>query len=152
PTNKSIPYIINTASKWMPNSLDVMGWDFKDDGLHVIFSKDIPSIIEKWLGPFIHDFLKENDIPYNQLAHFIAHPGGKKVLKAYESTLNLTEHYTEISRNILKQHGNMSSPTVLYVLEQFMLNNRAQNDYGLMVALGPGFSGEAVLLQWRNSN
>lgn len=152
PTKNPIPYIINLASKWMPNSLDVMGWDFKDDGLHVIFSKDIPTIIENWLGPFIHDFLKENKISYNQLAHFIAHPGGKKVLKAYENALNLTEHHTEISRNVLKQHGNMSSPTVLYVLEQFMLNNNPQNDYGLMVALGPGFSGEAVLLQWRNSN
>jgi len=147
---KPVPTIINTASKWMPNSLDVMGWDIKDDGLHVIFSKDIPSIITKWLGPFIHDFLSENQITRNDLLHFIAHPGGKKVLQAYENALNLTEEFTSISREVLRLHGNMSSPTVLYVLEQYMLRNCSNGDYGLMVALGPGFSGEAVLLQWRD--
>lgn len=63
--------------------------------------------------------------------------------------MQLTEEQTAISRSILKQHGNMSSPTVLYVLEQFMLKKTEPNTHGLLVALGPGFSGEAVLLQWR---
>ncbi|RKQ19537.1 type III polyketide synthase [Ureibacillus endophyticus] len=148
-TKKPIPHILNTASKWMPNSLDVMGWDIKDDGLHVVFSRDIPSIISTWLGPFIHDFLKEEGISEKQIDNFVAHPGGKKVLKAYEEALQLTEEQTAISRSILKQHGNMSSPTVLYVLEQFMLKKTEPNTHGLLVALGPGFSGEAVLLQWR---
>nr|WP_106781694.1 3-oxoacyl-[acyl-carrier-protein] synthase III C-terminal domain-containing protein [Lysinibacillus timonensis] len=147
---KPIPHILNTASKWLPNSLDVMGWDVKNDGLHVIFSKDIPSIISRWLGPFINDFLSENDVQQKDIQHFIAHPGGKKVLKAYEDALNLTEDHTTISRDVLRLHGNMSSPTVLYVLEQFMLKEVQKNDYGLMAALGPGFSGEALLLQWRD--
>lgn len=69
---------MNTASKWMPNSLDVMGWDIKDDGLHVVFSRDIPSIISTWLGPFTHDFLKEEGISEKQIDNFVAHPGGKK--------------------------------------------------------------------------
>ena len=134
----------------MPNSEDVMEWDIKNDGLHVIFSKSIPSIISNWLGPFIHQFLEENNLTQNEIAYFVAHPGGKKVLNAYEEALQLTDQHTLISREVLKHHGNMSSPTVLYVLEKFMLSNCRVGDYGLMVALGPGFSGEALLLQWRN--
>ena len=149
-TKKPIPSILNTASNWMPNSLDVMGWEIKDDGLHVIFSKDIPSIISNWLGPFIQEFLSENGITQDNLQHFIAHPGGKKVLKAYENALNLTEDFTAISREVLRSHGNMSSPTVLYVLEKFMLDDCQAGEYGLLAALGPGFSGETVLLQWRD--
>lgn len=149
-SKNTVPQIINTASKWMPNSEDVMGWDLKNDGLHVIFSRDIPSIISSWLGPFIDDFLMENKLTKNDLHSLIAHPGGKKVLKAYEETLRMTEQHTAISREVLHNHGNMSSPTVLYVLEQFMLREAVPNAYGLLVALGPGFSGEAVLLQWRD--
>ncbi len=149
-SKKATPHIISTASKWMPNSEDVMGWDIKNDGFHVIFSRDIPSIITKWLGPFINDFLQEQHVSINQLQNLVAHPGGKKVLKAYEDALNMTEQHTALSRKVLKQHGNMSSPTVLYVLEQFMLQQNQQNAFGLLVALGPGFSGEALLLQWRD--
>lgn len=149
-SKKSIPFILNTGSKWMPHSEDVMGWDIKNNGLHVVFSKSIPAIITKWLGPFIHEFLNEQQLSIQQLKYFIAHPGGKKVLQAYEEALNFTEDFTSISRDILKNHGNMSSPTVLYVLEQFMLKDSQPNDYGLLVALGPGFCGEAVLLQWRD--
>lgn len=149
-SKKPIPHILKTASKWMPNSEDVMGWDIKNDGLHVIFSRDIPSIISNWLGPFINELLQLEGINKEQLKNFVAHPGGKKVLQAYEEALNLTEAHTQVSRNVLKQHGNMSSPTVLYVLEQYMLQETIPNSYGLLVALGPGFSGEAVLLEWRD--
>lgn len=150
PHKKSVPYILNTASKWLPNSLDIMGWDVQNDGLHVVFSKDIPSLILNWLKPFIDEFFQEQNISKKQLNQFIAHPGGKKVLDAYKEALGLTDEQLEISKNILKRFGNMSSPTVLYVLEQFMLKEQPSNDYGLLLALGPGFSGELVLLQWRD--
>lgn len=149
-TTKSVPHITATASKWMPDSEDVMGWDIKNNGLHVVFSKSIPSIISTWLGPFIDEFLSEQHIKKEQLANFVAHPGGKKVLQAYEETLQLTEEHTNISRDVLKKHGNMSSPTVLYVLEQFMKKQRSNDELGLLVALGPGFCGEAILLNWRD--
>lgn len=148
-TTKIVPHIVNTASKWMPDSEQVMGWDIKNNGLHVVFSKSIPSIISKWLGPFVEEFLEEQHLTKQQIDHFIAHPGGKKVLKAYEETLGLTEQQTAISKNVLKANGNMSSPTVLYVLEQYMEQPKAVGDYGLLAALGPGFSGELVLVEWR---
>lgn len=127
-----------------------MGWDIKNNGLHVVFSKSIPSIITSWLGPFVDDFLGEQRVTKNDLVNFVAHPGGKKVLKAYEETLELTEEHTYISREVLKSHGNMSSPTVLYVLEQFMKKQNNEEELGLLVALGPGFCGEAILLNWRD--
>ena len=145
----AMPHILGSGSKWMPNSEDVMGWDVKSGGLHVVFSKSIPVIISKWLGPFIHEFIDIYNVSTEQIVNFVAHPGGKKVLKAYEEALQLTEQHTAISRDVLKAHGNMSSPTVLYVLEQFMLKKNESNTLGLLVALGPGFSGEAVLLEWR---
>ncbi|MCH7323513.1 type III polyketide synthase [Solibacillus sp. MA9] len=147
--DRAIPHILGCKSKWMPNSEDVMGWDVKSGGLHVVFSKSIPGIISNWLGPFIHEFLGSYNILPGQINNFVAHPGGKKVLNAYEDALNLTKMHTSVSREILKTHGNMSSPTVLYVLEQFMLKDNQSNPFGLLVALGPGFSGEAVLLEWR---
>lgn len=142
------PKIIGTASQFMPNSEDIMGWEVKNNGLHVIFSKSIPAIITKWLGPFVHDFLQEHALQTSDIEHFIAHPGGKKVLVAYEEALHLSEMKTNNSREILKKHGNMSSPTILYVLKRFMEDEPKQNEIGLMAALGPGFCGELLLLRW----
>ena len=71
----------------MRNSLDVMGWNIKNDGLFVIFSKDIPSIVEKWLKPNVEQFLRKHMLSIEDMSHFIAHPGGKKVLDAYVSSL-----------------------------------------------------------------
>ena len=145
----AIPHILGRGSKWMPDSEDVMGWNVKNSGLHVVFSKSIPVIISSWLGPFIQEFLSKYGVLPEQIVNFVAHPGGKKVLSAYEEALQLTVDHTAISREILKANGNMSSPTVLYVLEQFMLKKNKPDTFGLLVALGPGFSGEAVLLEWR---
>lgn len=147
-TSKSVPQIIGTSSKFMPNSEDVMGWQVKNNGLHVIFSRSIPRIITKWLGPVVHEFLNTYDLTSEDMTHFIAHPGGKKVLTAYEDAMHFAQSKTSISREILNEHGNMSSPTILYVLKRFMENETQPNELGLMAALGPGFSGELLLLQW----
>ncbi len=148
-SKKTKPAFVATSSKTKPNSENIMGWEMKNDGLHVVFSKSIPSIIEKWLEPFVKDFLNEHKLTTTQIEHFIAHPGGKKVLAAYEKSLGFEPSKTAISRNILKNHGNMSSPTVLYVLEAFMKLESSPGDLGLLTALGPGFSGELVLLEWQ---
>ncbi|KHF38127.1 type III polyketide synthase [Halalkalibacter okhensis] len=144
-----VPNILSTESTLMPNSEDVMGWDVKDSGLHVVFSRDIPTIIKAWLGPNVMDFLEKTQLGLHDISSFIAHPGGKKVLEAYVETLQLDESMTSVSKEVLRTHGNMSSPTILYVLEQFMLNDHSEGEYGLMAALGPGFCSELVLLQWK---
>lgn len=143
----ALPNIEQTHSTLMPNSLDVMGWDVRNSGLFVIFSRDIPSIIKNWLEPVVTNFLSANNILLSDVTHFIAHPGGKKVLDAYIDSLEIEEKKTSISLDILRNYGNMSSCTVLFVLKEFMKIGK-KNEQGLLCALGPGFSSELSLLKW----
>ncbi|MFB9986288.1 type III polyketide synthase [Bacillus benzoevorans] len=143
----SIPRILATQSTTMRNSLDVMGWEIKNDGLFVIFSKDIPCIVEKWLKPNVSDFLQKQMVDMKEIKHFIAHPGGKKVLEAYVKSLELHPSMVHLPLKVLKLYGNMSSATVFFVLRRF-LPKGTQGDYGICTALGPGFSSELLLLRW----
>ncbi|WP_394232729.1 type III polyketide synthase [Niallia oryzisoli] len=143
----SIPKILATESTTMRNSLDVMGWEVKNDGLYVVFSKNIPSIVEKWLKPIVGQFLYEQELTMEQIDHFIAHPGGKKVLDAYVKALQLKESTIDISFEVLKNYGNISSATVLLVLKGY-LQEACTGEWGLCTALGPGFSSELLLLRW----
>ncbi|QQZ11076.1 type III polyketide synthase [Heyndrickxia vini] len=146
--NKPIPAIYGTESRLMANSLDVMGWDFQDDGMHVIFSKDIPSIVEHWLKPNVESFLTKYDLRLSDISQFVAHPGGKKVVKAYEKALQFPASKTEDAREVLNQFGNMSSPTIFYVLKRIMDSDVKSGEWGLAIALGPGFSSEQLLMRW----
>lgn len=83
------PRVIATQSALMPNSEEVMGWDIRDDGLFVVFSKDIPSLIQSWLKPQVQSFLQKHHLSISDIHHFIAHPGGKKVIDAYEDALGI---------------------------------------------------------------
>ncbi|MDQ0245334.1 alkylresorcinol/alkylpyrone synthase [Bacillus fengqiuensis] len=143
------PAILDTQSTLMPHSEDVMGWDIKNDGLYVIFSRDIPSIVQSWYGGQVNPFLEQHGLTTKDIRHFIAHPGGKKVLEAYAEALDLPPAMIELPFHVLKQHGNMSSVTVLYVLHEFMQKRAATGEYGLITALGPGFSSELLLVEWR---
>ncbi|MFB5661221.1 type III polyketide synthase [Alteribacillus sp. HJP-4] len=138
-----------TYSTLMPHSEDVMGWEVKDEGLHVVFSRDIPSIVENWLKPNVDSFMKKIGKTVEDITHFVAHPGGKKVLGAYETSLQFDQEKTETSRKVLASYGNMSSPTVLYVLKQVMENWQGKTEQGLLTALGPGFCSEMLWLEWK---
>lgn len=147
---KAVPSIVNTQSTLMPDSLDVMGWDIKNQGLFVVFSRDIPTIIENWLKPNVSKFLGENKVELNQIEHFIAHPGGKKVIDAYLTSLDLPASMTAVSLDVLKNYGNMSSATIFYVLKRYMEMDVHPGAYGLCTALGPGFSSELLLVRWES--
>lgn len=140
--------IMATQSTLMPDSLEVMGWDIKNDGLYVVFSRDIPSIVESWLRPEVISFLQQNRIKFENLDYFIAHPGGKKVLDAYVKALGIPVSLTDVSLEVLKQYGNMSSATIFYVLKRYLEMDIPHGSYGLCIALGPGFSSEMLLLRW----
>ncbi|WP_152444729.1 type III polyketide synthase [Bacillus sp. THAF10] len=142
------PTVLGTQSTLMKDSEDVMGWEVKNEGLYVVFSRDIPTIITNWLAPNVHHFLSTHNCRLESLDHFVLHPGGKKVLEAYEECLGIEKANLETSSKVLKEFGNMSSATVLYVLKEIMGNNPAKGDIGLAAAMGPGFSSEMLLLKW----
>lgn len=135
-----------TQSKLYYDSLDVMGWEFMDNGFKVLFSSDIPTIIEKNVNNDITSFLNKNQLKLSDIKNFIFHPGGKKVLTAYEEALSVKGDFLKKSREVMNDNGNMSSTSVLYVLERFFTQG-FENGYGLMVSMGPGFSCEMALLQ-----
>ncbi|SMO83967.1 type III polyketide synthase [Melghirimyces algeriensis] len=149
PANSShIPRVLDTMTTTWPDSLNVMGWDVTDNGLKVIFSKSIPAIVKNEVLPVIQEFSDQTGVPLNQVRRYIAHPGGMKVLKAYEEVLGLPEEALECSYAILNEYGNMSSATVLFVLERELQRRHHPGEYGLLTALGPGFSSELVLIRW----
>jgi alkylresorcinol/alkylpyrone synthase len=145
--NDTLFEIICSQSTLKPNSEDVMGWEIKNEGLFVVFSKSIPNLVENWFATNVEEFLNKNSLTSKELSLFIAHPGGKKVLDAYEEALHFSSDMTKVSRNVLEQYGNMSSATVIYVLEQMMKNGINEGEFGLMSSLGPGFSSELALIK-----
>ncbi|TQR24092.1 type III polyketide synthase [Bacillus safensis] len=146
---KTVPKVIGTQSVTMKQSEDVMGWEFTSDGFRVIFSRDIPSIISGWLKEQVDQFLEQQGYSAEDLSVFLAHPGGKKVIDAYIESLSLQEDQLFSSKEVLKQHGNMSSATVLYVIKHYLEHQSAEaGDMGLCGALGPGFSSELLLMKW----
>ena len=143
------PIILGTQSTLWPDSLKVMGWNIYNEGMQVVFSRAIPVIVRKMAKENIEVFLKQHDLRLEDIDHFIAHPGGTKVLDAYEEALNLRPGLTDVSRKILSEYGNVSSVTVLMVLERFMRSGMTQKgDLGLVTALGPGFSSEHMLVRF----
>ncbi|MCD8511254.1 MAG: type III polyketide synthase [Bacillus sp. (in: Bacteria)] len=146
---QTLPRILGTQSTLMQDSLDVMGWQVNNDGLQVIFSKDIPTIVRNWLGPNIEGFLAKHDLKTEDIERLVAHPGGKKVLDSIEKTIGCDSTMTDAAREVLRNFGNMSSATILYVLKEIMEKGPAPGERGLMTALGPGFSSELLLLEWR---
>jgi alkylresorcinol/alkylpyrone synthase len=135
-----------TQSKLYYDTLDVMGWEFTDTGFKVLFSHDIPTIIAENIYTDVTSFLGKHHLNLSDIRNFIFHPGGKKVLTAYEEALPVGGDFLKNTREVMTDYGNMSSSTVLYVLERFF-SNGFENGYGLMVTMGPGFSSEMVLLQ-----
>jgi len=141
--------IMAASSKLYYDSLDVMGWQFQDDGFKVVFSKDIPTFIHTNISADITEFLKKQGLQLSDIKNFVFHPGGKKVLDAYADALQAEGDFLKNTREVMNNYGNMSSVTVLYVLEKFMTEGFTDG-YGLMLAMGPGFSSEMVLLNMKN--
>lgn len=140
---------LSGSSKLYYDSQDVMGWDFTDDGFKVLFSASIPAFIGKHVHKDATEFLAKNQLQLSDIKNFIFHPGGKKVLSAYEKALGIDGDALKKTREVMQNYGNMSSTTVLYVLDTFVKQGY-EDGYSLMMSMGPGFSSEMVLLQMKN--
>ena len=138
--------LLASASTLWPDTLGVMGWQVSGRGLHVVFSRDIPAIVREHVRPGIEAFLARHALTLEQVPHLVAHPGGAKVLAAYAEALGRTPESFADAYEILRTHGNMSSPTCLFVLERFLAaGGIGAGEHALVSALGPGFAAEYVL-------
>ncbi len=141
--------IIDTQSTLWPETLDVMGWKFSQTGLQVIFSRSIPHLLKLHIRQNIEQLLQHNGLALKDVSHYVIHPGGAKVLQSFAESLNLVNGALDNSRHVLEHFGNMSSPTMLFILGRLMASGRAKaGDYGISAAFGPGFSSELLLLRW----
>lgn len=144
---KSNLEIISSQSDFFPNSENMMGWDIVDSGFKIVLNSGVPQIVEKNIpGAFDH-FLQKNKIKKTEIGFYVSHPGGPKVLEAMENALNLKNGELELSWKSLESIGNLSSASVLMILEDTIKQNQMKG-YGVMLAMGPAFCSEMVLLKY----
>lgn len=143
------PQVVETASVFYPDTEDVMGWDISEDGFRIVLSEGVPRIAREKLGPDVRAFLATRDLAPRDVASWVCHPGGPKVLEAMRDSLELTDDDVACSWKVLAEQGNLSSASVLMVLrEVFDTRRPAPGDLGVLVAMGPGFCSEIVLVRW----
>jgi alkylresorcinol/alkylpyrone synthase len=141
------PRILGTRSVFYPNTEGVMGWEVTDGGFRVVLSSDVPTIAAG-LRPDVEKFLAEHGVSLEGVGVFVCHPGGPKVLEAIEGSLALPPQALARSGKHLSEVGNLSSASVLFVLAEALAEQPAPGTFGLLLAMGPGFCSELVLLQW----
>ncbi|MGK5093695.1 3-oxoacyl-[acyl-carrier-protein] synthase III C-terminal domain-containing protein [Deltaproteobacteria bacterium TL4] len=142
--------IIAYQSVFFPDSEHVMGWDVMETGFKIVLSSGVPKFAEKELEPFVKKVLKKHQLTLKDIHHWVAHPGGPKVIKAMEKGLKLPSDALAITKKSLETLGNLSSSSVLIILEETIKQRHPKSgEYGVMLSMGPGFSAEMVLLQWK---
>ena len=119
-----------------------------NSGLQMVLDVEVPNTIASHFPEIIHPFLAKNNFKIEDIDHLIFHPGGKKIIQTVEELFSNLGKNINDTKEILRLYGNMSSATVLYVLEQIMENNPQKGDLGLMLSFGPGFSAQRVLLKF----
>jgi alkylresorcinol/alkylpyrone synthase len=146
------PAMVAAGEYTWPGSLDVMGWDVADDGLRAIFSRDIPKLVTTQLQDAASEFLARHGLAIDDIDRFICHPGGAKVITALEHAFGLTQGALVEARAVLRDYGNMSATTVMFVLERILAKARASGarwERALMNALGPGFTAGFLVIDNR---
>ena len=140
-----IARIAGSAERLWPDTQRIMGWDVEDPGLSVVFDRAIPPFIESELEAAIDALCAQLNISREDIDRLCCHPGGVKVIDAIEKALNLNQGELNIEREVLRDYGNMSAPTVLFVLERLL--ERGLPERVLMTAFGPGFTCAGLLLE-----
>ena len=143
------PRILATRSIFYPGTKEMMGWNVSEKGFGIVLSTEVPTLIRENLGRDVDAFLADNGHSRSDLKSFVLHTGGPKVLQASEAALGLHNGELEASWASLHKVGNLSSASVLVVLEDVIKNRRPEpGTLGLLAAMGPGFCSELVLLEW----
>jgi alkylresorcinol/alkylpyrone synthase len=143
------PRVIATRSEVYPGSGDTLGWRLAPDGFRIVLTAELADVVERRLSGSVGSFLAEHGLTVDDIASWVCHPGGPRVIDAIQKSLRLPDSAVELSRRSLAEAGNMSSVSVLHVLEKTIgTRPPPPGSAGLMIGLGPGVSAELVLLQW----
>ena len=142
------PKIIDEAMYHFYDSTHMMGFKLVNTGLQMILDKTVPETISNHFPRIVHPFLERNNLTIDDVNHLIFHPGGKKIVQTVEDLFGSLGKNIDDTKEVLRLYGNMSSATVLYVLERFMDGDRQREEKGLMLSFGPGFSAQRILLEW----
>ena len=143
------PEIIDSRSIFYPDSETVMGWDISEEGFRIVLSAEVPEVVRNHLRNDVDAFLADHGLSRKDVLVWVSHPGGPKVLEAMQEALELPDEALQSAWRSLREVGNLSSTSVLLVLQDTMENTPPDaGSYGLMLAMGPGFCSELVLLRW----
>jgi alkylresorcinol/alkylpyrone synthase len=143
------PKILATRSVFYPQTENMMGWRISEKGFRIVLSREVPNLVRRQIGSDVDAFLSEHRLTRQDIGSWVLHTGGPKVLEAMQDSLGLNDGQIDASWDCLRKTGNLSSASVLVVLEEVMKRRRpAPGTLGLMAAMGPGFCSELLLLQW----
>ena len=142
------PDVLATRSRMYPESLGIMGWDVGASGFQLVLSPDLPALIERYFADDVTGFLAEHNLTVDDIGSWVSHPGGPKVLEAINAALGLDDEALELSWRSLSEIGNLSSSSVLHILRDARAKPPPAGTPGLLMAMGPGFCAELVLLRW----
>ncbi len=143
------PRILDTRSYLFPKSERYMGFDVDSGGFHIVLDRCIPYVVRDTIADLMDGFLKDHKMSREDMRFYALHPAGKKVLQYMEERLEIKPYMTRSTWNVLRTNGNMSSASILYVLQDMMAHHAPQQgEYGAMLAFGPGFSAEMLLARW----
>ena len=146
--NEAGPEIMDEAMYHFYDAEHMMGFKLVNTGLQMILDISVPQTISDHFPKIVHPFLERNGLTIQDIDHLIFHPGGKKIVQTVEDLFVSLGKNIDDTKDVLKLYGNMSSATVLYVLERFMDKKLPKGDKGLMLSFGPGFSAQRILLEW----
>ncbi|MFC7357170.1 type III polyketide synthase [Jejudonia soesokkakensis] len=142
------PKIVDEAMYHFYDATHMMGFKLVNTGLQMILDKSVPEKIAAHFPEIVNPFLERNGKTIDDIDHLIFHPGGKKIVQTVEQLFGSKGKNIDDTKEVLRLYGNMSSATVLYVLERFMDKKPKKGDLGLMLSFGPGFSAQRILLEW----
>ena len=142
------PKIIDETMYHFYDNEHMMGFEITNSGLKMVLDIEVPETIASHFPLFIHPFLERNQLKIEDINHLIFHPGGKKIVQTVEDLFLSSGQNIDDTKEVLKLYGNMSSATVLYVLERFMNKNPKPGEKGLMLSFGPGFTAQMILIEF----
>jgi len=142
------PTIIGEEMYHFYDATQMMGFDLTNHGLRMILDPAVPETISNHFPEIIHPFLKKHGSSIEKVDHLIFHPGGRKIVQTVSDLFGTLGKNIDDTREVLRLYGNMSSATVLYVLERFMEKDMKKGEQGIMLSFGPGFSAQRILIEW----